>query len=216
MNKPVESLSRAELIRYRGYRKDIVGDKFSLYISNYPVNARYLLDRIGNPERILAELCCSVGVTMEYLAPGFKHTIGVDIDHEVLQMCRENIRLAGHSDKVTLMAGDVADPGLLTQLQADLVIYDIPFWYPHKDQNQGNLIDKNPPLQELMAGIRSKITEDIIIFSPPEWTYEYFLKELGEMEFEEVFIDGKHNRNQIYLGGLKKVVGKTCIELNTG
>ena len=209
-----EEITKEDIINYRGYRKDIKGDKFSLYISNYPINALYLKSRIGNSKLVLAELCCSVGITLEYLAPSFKKVIGIDLDKDILEACKTNLKESGIITKTELVQGDVFDDNILKNIEADIVIYDIPFWYAHKQENQGNLIDKNPPLKELIAKIRKYITSDIIIFSPPEWSYEYFSKKLGVMEFEQVFIDGKHNRNQIYLGKLIKTVGKTKVELN--
>jgi hypothetical protein len=38
---------------------------------------------------------------------------------------------------------------------------------------------------------------------------------LGVIEFEQVFIDGVHNRDQIYMGDLRKEKGKTKIEMNS-
>ncbi|MEO0330659.1 MAG: class I SAM-dependent methyltransferase [Bacteroidota bacterium] len=210
-----EEITREDIVNYRGYRKDIKGDKFSLYISNYPANAQYLRSRIGNPEQVLAELCCSIGVTLEYLALGFKKVIGVDLDKDILEECRTNLEESGLTAQAELIRGDVFDDNVLRNIKADTVVYDIPFWYPHKQENQGSLIDKNPPLEELISKIRKYITYDIIIFSPPEWSYEYFSKKLGVIEYEQVFIDGQHNRNQIYLGDLVKAEGLTKVEIDS-
>ncbi|MEM7367727.1 MAG: class I SAM-dependent methyltransferase [Bacteroidota bacterium] len=205
--------SREDIIQSRGYRQNIVGDKFALYISNYPVNAQYLLSRIGHPEYVLAELCCSIGVTLEYLSPGFKQLIGVDIDKDILKACEENLHNSGALPNTHLIQGDVFDDAVLTKIDADIVIYDIPFWYEHKQQNRGNLIDKNPPLRPLIQKIEAYITKDIVIFSPPEWEYDRFAQDLGEIEFEHVYINGTHNRNQIYLGNLVRKNGISQIEL---
>lgn len=209
-----EEVSIEEIISNRGYRKNIKGNKFSLYISNYPSNAKYLKSRIGNSNLTLAELCCSVGVSLEYLAPGFKKVIGVDLDKEILESCKINLIESGQMSKAQLIQGDVFDDNILKSIDADIVIYDIPFWYAHEQENQGDLINKNPPLNQLIDKIKTYITKDIIIFSPPEWKIEYIEKELGAVEFEQVFINGKHNRNQIYLGDLIKEFGKTKIELS--
>lgn len=204
-----------EIINRRGYRQDIKGDKFSLYISNYPANAQYLKSRIGNSELILAELCCSIGITLEYLASGFKKIIGIDLDKDILEICKTNLTKSGFIAKAELIHGDVFDDNILKNITADIVIYDIPYWYAHKQENQGDLVDKNPPFKELIKKIRNYISPNIIIFSPPEWEYAYFVNQLGMIEFEQVFIDGLHNRNQIYTGDLIKVNGKTKIELNS-
>ncbi len=203
-----------DIINRRGYRKNIKGDKFSLYISNYPVNAQYLKTRIGNPQFVLAELCCSIGVTLEYLAPGFKKVIGVDLDKDILQTCKANLTASGFISKTELIHGDVFDDRILKSIEADIVVYDIPFWYPHKQENKGDLITKNPPLKELITKIRDYITQNIVVFSPPEWSYEYFENQLGAIEFEQVFINQTHNRNQIYTGDLIQKLGKTEIRLN--
>jgi len=208
-----QEITVEEIIKHRGYRENIRGNKFSLYISNYPSNAKYLKSRIGNVELSLAELCCSVGVTLEYLAPGFKGVIGVDFDKSILEACEINLIESCQISKCKLIQGDVFNDDVLKSIDADIVIYDIPFWYPHKQENQGDLIDKNPPLRELVEKIKTHITSDIIIFSPPEWDMAYFENELGPIEYEQVFIDGKYNRNQIYLGSLIHEFGKTKIEL---
>jgi 16S rRNA G966 N2-methylase RsmD len=203
-----------DIIEKRGYRKNIIGDKFSLYISNYPSNAKYLKSRLGNPELVLAELCCSIGITLEYLASDFKKVIGIDIDKNILEMCEINLKEAGLLNKAELIQGDIYHNNILEKIEADIVIYDIPYWYPHTQENKGDLVSKNPPLKDLIRKIKEHITSNIVIFSPPEWDYEYFKKELGVIEFEQVFINQKHNRNQIYLGNLIKEKGKTKIMLS--
>ncbi|MFD2589162.1 class I SAM-dependent methyltransferase [Croceitalea marina] len=202
-----------KIVGQRGYRKNIKGDNFSLYISNYPCNAKYLKSRIGNPQLTLAELCCSIGVTLEYLAQGFKKVIGVDLDKNILEMCKTNLEESGFIAKTELICGDVFNDNLLKSIEADIVIYDIPFWYSHYQENRGDLVSKNPPLKKLIRKIEDYITLDIIVFSPPEWDYNYFKEQLGIIEFEQVFIEGKHNRNQIYLGDLIRKVGMTEIHL---
>lgn len=210
-----EEITTQDIIKYRGYRKNIKGDKFSLYISNYPTNAKYLKSRIGNSKSVLVELCCSIGVSLEYLAPSFKKVIGVDLDENALKTCKENLKETGFITKTELIHGNVFDDDILKSIDADIVIYDIPFWHPHEQEKKGNLIDKNPPLQPLIKKIKKNISSNIIIFTPPDWKFDFFLEKLGLMEYEQVFIDGKHNRNQIYLGELINTLGKTKIELNS-
>ena len=210
-----QKMNAKDIIERRGYRKNINGDEFSLYISNYPSNAKYLGFRIGNPGLVLAELCCSIGVTLEYLAPSFKKVIGVDIDAGILNTCKTNLEEAGFITKTELLLGDVFDDNILKSIEADIVIYDIPFWYPHKQENLGDLVTKNPPLKELVKKIQGYITSNIMIFAPPEYGYEYFENQLGIIEFEQIYIDNIHNRNQIYMGDLIKKIGKTEMNLKS-
>ncbi len=207
--------TRNTLIEKRKYRKDISGDTLTLYISNSPVAAKWLAKRIGNPDKSLLELCCGVGVTLEYLGPVFKKAIGVDIDKEILSACNENLERAKLFDRVELITGDVRDVNLLQSLKADTVIYDIPYWYPHKYSKYSNKEKprENPDLIELVSSIRKYISEDIVIFSPKENGYEYFKNILGECECIEIFIDGKHDRNYILFGSLVKEAGSNSIHI---
>jgi len=207
-----DSLTIQDIISKRGYRNNIVGDKFSLFISNYPSNARYLGSRIGNSNLVLAELCCSIGVTLEYMAPHFKKIIGVDVDSEVLKTCATNLVDAGVSN-CELIEGDIFSDYILEKIEADIVIYDIPYWYPYTQESGDNLLLKNPPLKELILKIKQHITSNIIIFSPPELSYQFFKQKLGPIEYQMVFINEKHNRNQVYLGSLVQARGKTNIKL---
>ena len=150
-------LTVQDIIKSRGYRKNIKGDKFSLYISNYPSNANYLSSRIGDPNLILAELCCSIGVTLEFLAPNFKKVIGVDIDKAVLDACRINLKEAGVYDNVEIIEGNICDENILGKIEADIVIYDIPYWYAHTQENKGDLLLKNPPLKDLILKLRNTL-----------------------------------------------------------
>ena len=205
--------TRESIIERRGYRKNIKGDKFSLYISNYPVIVDYLKKRIGDSKKILAELCCGIGVTLEYIGTAFKQIIGVDIDKEVLASCEDNLKYVGLLQKSTLILGDIKNDEVLKKIKADIVIYDIPFWSSHKYVNQGDLTKKNPPLKATIERIKKFITKDIIIFCSPKFNYQIIKDELGSCEFQKVFINGKYDRNHIYLGRLKQKDGISEIKL---
>ncbi len=207
--------NKESIIQRRGYRKNIVGDKFSLYISNYPVAVKYLKQRIGNSNKILAELCCGVGVTLEYIGDVFKQVIGVDIEKNILDQCQDNLKSVGLSQKTTLILGDINNDEVLKKINADIVIYDIPFWSQHEHENQGDLTRKNPTLKSTIERIRKFITKDIIIFCSPKFDYEMITEEVGSCEFQKVFINGKYDRNQIYLGKLKQKDGVTELTLST-
>ena len=206
--------TRESIIKRRGYRKNIVGDKFSLYISSYSVAARYLKQRIENFNKILAELCCGVGVTLEYIADGFKQVIGVDIDKKILNQCEDNLKSAGLLQKTTLILGDINDDEILKKIKADIVIYDIPFWSPHEYENQGDLTKKNPTLKSTIERIGKFITKDIVIFCSPKFDYELIKEQVGSCEFQKIFINGKYDRNHVYLGKLKQKDGITELKLS--
>ncbi len=210
-----QSDTRLTIVERRGYRKNIVGDKFSLYISNYPVAVKYLKRRIGNQKKVLAELCCGVGVTLEYIAGAFKQVIGVEIDRKILDECQDNLKSVGLLQKSTLILGDINNDEVLRKIKADLVIYDIPFWSPHEYENRGDLTKKSPILKSTIERIRKSVSTDIIIFCSPKFNYGMIKKEVGSCEFQKVFINGKHDRNHVYLGKLKQKDGITELKLST-
>ncbi len=214
----METPDRASLIRKRGYREDIKGDALSLYLSNYPVAAQYLAERIGSEKKVLVDLCCGVGVTLEYLARHFKRIIAIDIDEKVLHACRGNLQAAGVLDKTILIQGDVRDEAIFQNLKGDIVIYDIPYWYPHKYLNYTTKTEmdvENPDLGTVINRIRKYISNDIIIFTPPTMNYEFLKDIVGECECRKVFINGKHDRNYVFLGELVRQKGATVAELST-
>lgn len=211
----MNSDTRTELIKKRGYRQDIAGDALTLYLSNNPKAAQWLAERIGDEDKVLLELCCAVGVTLEYVAPKFKQAIGVDIDEAILDFCQQNLEKAHLSEKVSLILGDVRDSTLLKSLQADTIIYDIPYWYPEKYKTYSSQEEEwgNPDLGELITNIRRYISKDIVIFAPREMGYNFFNNALGDCECSQVFINGQHDRNYIFLGDLVATPGTNLAKL---
>lgn len=211
--KPNET--RESIINRRRYRKNVKGDKFSLYISNYPVIAKYLKQRIGDNKKVIAELCCGIGISLEYLGDAFKHIIGVDSNKKVLSFCLKNLEYVGLKSKTTLICGGINDDKILKGIKADIVIYDVPFWSKHEYEGRGDLTKKNPSLKRMIEKIRRCITDEIVIFCPPKYDYEMILSQVGDCEYQKVFVNGKYSRNHVYLGSLIQRRGITEIELHT-
>jgi 16S rRNA A1518/A1519 N6-dimethyltransferase RsmA/KsgA/DIM1 with predicted DNA glycosylase/AP lyase activity len=207
--------SKESIIERRKYRKNIKGDAFSLYISNYPVAVEYLKKRIGNKKKTVAELCCGIGITLEYIGDAFNSLVGVDIDKHVLSACADNLKNVNLLSKTTLIQGDINDDNILKKVKADVVIYDIPYWSSHKLLKKGNLTEKNPPLKTIIGKIRKFISNNIIILAPPAYNFKTVKNHIGCCEFQKVFIDGKYDRNHIYLGNLIEKEGIAQIKLFT-
>ncbi|MCL5435841.1 MAG: methyltransferase domain-containing protein [Patescibacteria group bacterium] len=207
--------TRDTLIAERGYSKDVAGDTLALYISNNPAAAQWLAKRIGDPDKTLLELCCGVGVTLQHLASVFKKVIGVDIDRQTLRACRENLTRRNLVRTAELILGDVRDVSLLKTLEADVVIYDIPYWYPQKYRKYGAQGEQreNPDLVGLVNNVRKFISKDIVVFAPKEMDYEYFKNILGKCEHVEIFINNKHDRNYVLFGDLIKKAGGHSVNL---
>ncbi|MDP2666264.1 MAG: class I SAM-dependent methyltransferase [Candidatus Diapherotrites archaeon] len=203
--------TRDSIIQRRGYSVAISGDAFSLYISNYPVTAEYLQYRLGDRTKILVELCCGIGVTLAHVAKGFRHVIGVDNDSAVLTNCKKNLDLAGVLDKTTLIHGDITNDEILTNIQADIAIYDIPLWSSH--WSESDLTQKNPPLKETIDRIKRFITPNILVVAPPHLKYDTVKGFSDSCEFQKVFINEKHDRTHVYFGALKLNEGGSELRL---
>lgn len=201
--------SKEAIIAKRGYRTNIKGDQYSLYLSNYSVAAEYLAERLENKGKTLVELCCGVGVTMEAVASKFERIIGIEIDPEVLDFCRQNLQAAGITGKIELVQGDITDENILKMIKADVAIYDIPYWVSKELPDGTNVLDKNPELDVMVKKIRNNITKSIVVFGPTYLTYDSVREKLGECEFQKIFINGRYDRNYIYFGNLVQRQGVT-------
>ena len=206
--------SRETIIQRRAYPANIKGAQYDLYLSNYPVAAQYLADRIGDSNKVAVELCCGIGVTLAALASKFKKVAGVEIDPTILKYCRQNLENRGLLKKVSLIKGDILDEKVFTKIKADIAIYDIPYWVSKELPDGTNVLDKNPDLIKIINSIRKNITKNIVFFAPPWFSYLQAKRELGALEYQKIFINGKHDRNYIYLGNLIKTLGETEINLS--
>jgi tRNA G10 N-methylase Trm11 len=201
---------RTDIIQTRGYNPAIAGDELSLKIASFPSTARYLADRLKVDGGTVCELCCGVGVSLIELSKTFKKVIGVDSDAGVIEDCRINLENAGVTN-YEVLCGNVGDSNLLSQIKANVVLYDIPYWSTHSGKVDPER--QNPDLQKLIDNVRKLITEKIVIYAPTHMTYEEATSVLGPCEFMQVYTNGKHDRNFIFLGGLSEQAGKTRIEV---
>lgn len=202
---------RTEIINKRGYPLNLQGDLVSLYISNYLDAAGYLAERIGNKEKTVVELCCGVGVTLGKLAKTFKQAIGVEVNDQILKSCENNIIQSNVINNVQLIHGDIEDKKLLAKIEADIAIYDIPYWDIGISREKHSS-RKNPKLKETVGNIRELITKDIVVCAPTHYTYETALADLGPCEYQMIYRP-TYKRNYIYLGQLVEKEGITKLTL---
>ncbi len=100
---------------------------------------------------------------------------------------------------------------MLRAINADIVLYDIPYWSDH--QGKVDPARQNPDLQQIIADIRATITPNIVIYAPTHMTYRAAKDQLGDCEYVKVYIHGKHDRNFIFLGNLIEKEGASRIEV---
>ena len=200
---------RDEIIKKRGYSDAIHGDNLSLTISSYPVVAEYLASRLAYRGDTLCELCCGIGVSLIEFSSHFEYVIGIDNDMSVIKLATKNLAEAGR-ENCKLVLGDVSDPEILSRIKADIVTYDIPYWSDHN----GLVKNQNPDLSEVVHLAQDHITDNIVIYAPPHTIYDDISKLFDRFEYQEVWIDGDHDRNLIYLGSTIEHNGKTKVEFS--
>lgn len=201
---------RDDIIQTRAYDKNIAGDELSLKISSYPSTARYLANRLKDKGNTVCELCCGVGVSLVELSKAFGKVVGVDNDSDIIADCKQNLASAGITN-YELHCGDVSDRNLLAKIEADVVLYDIPYWSSHNGQVDPK--HQNPNLRQLVTDIREVITPNIVIYAPTHMTYETAMEDVGDCEYIEIYTNGKHDRNFIFLGDLIDEEGKSQTEV---
>ncbi len=144
---------------------------------------------------------------MEF-SPYFRKVIGVDNDIAVIQDAEKNLALADIQN-CELTVGDVRDEAVLSAVNANIVVYDIPHWSSHG----GTVSEKNPKLDKLIESIRATITNAIAIYAPPHMTYEDVVELFDDFEYQQVWIANRYDRNIIYLGPLVEHNGVTKLQL---
>ena len=201
---------RENIISSRGYSQNIAGDELSLKIASYPSTAAYLANRLKGKGETVCELCCGIGISLIELAKAFKNVIGVDNDASILDACKRNLRNVPVENS-TLLLGDVSSPELLNKIKADVVLYDIPYWSDHNGKVDAKR--QNPDLSTLIKNIRQLITHDIVIYAPSHMHYSEIKALVGECEYVQIYINGKYDRNFIFLGGLIEKPGPHKVEV---
>jgi tRNA G10 N-methylase Trm11 len=211
------------IIKKRGYPEwiesptDENGESLILYISTYPVVAKYLAKRIGSEEKTIAELCCGVGTSLMYLGEHCRKVIGVDISHEVLSYCRSNLEGAKKDPSICfgsyeLIQGDIEDPRILRELkmkETDIILYDIPYWYDHEKQ----LTSRNPDFSDFIDKVMSVVTDKIVVYAPNHFKETQIHPSLGDYEIQQVYLNEKFDRHIIYFGSLVEKKGLTSLKL---
>lgn len=199
---------REDIITARGYPAATQADELSLKISSYPVSARYLADRLSTKGKSIAELCCGIGISLIEFSDHFEDVIGVDIDEVVVKCARMNIAQAGKTN-CQVRTADIRGVDVLKRIQTDIVAYDVPYWSEHG----AALTQKNPSLRSVIELVREYITRNLVIYTPPHFPFEDMVGIAHEFEYQEVWINGVHDRNFIYLGALAEYHGRTKIML---
>jgi 16S rRNA G966 N2-methylase RsmD len=202
-------------MKHVGHRfsRPMIGDADGLFMANYEVAARHLADRL-RCHRVM-ELCCGIGATTVCLAETCDEVYGVDCDARRLEYARTNAAAWGVSDRVRFICGDALDETLLRSLPRPHVVFADPEWEPAEHPLSEHARDPRqtqPPTDQLVAVVRSHVTENIVLRMPLETELEH-LRPLGPCEVEQVNIDGQPKFSYLYYGAPARRPARTEMHL---
>lgn len=202
-------------MKHVGHRssRPTVGDADGLFMANYEIAACHLADRL-RCHRVL-ELCCGIGATTVCLAKTCDEVCAVDRDAPRLRYAGANAVAWGVSDRVRFICGDALDESLLQSLPQPDVVFADPEWEAAEHPLSEHARDPRqtqPPSHELLAVVRRRLTENIVLRMPLETRLEH-LDPLGPCEVEQVHIDGQPRFYYLYYGTPARCASRTEVRL---
>jgi 16S rRNA G966 N2-methylase RsmD len=155
----------------------------------------------------ILETCTGAGFTTISLAKVAKKVITIEINQNTQKQAKQNIQIAGYSDKVDFILGDALDKNLLVNLKnIDAALLD-PDWndigftpvYKFKNSNM------KPPADILLNTVLN-LTQNIVLILPP-FVSENEFDDLNEYELQKIYLDDELALFCIYFGSLKNIIG---------
>jgi len=179
--------------RKKGQRfsKKAYTNEQSSFISNPEYVAEHVVNTILSfgDFKSAVELCSCVGSTCIQLAKHLDKVVGIDIDHDRVDMSRKNAKLY-EVDNVEFIQGDVLDIELLKSIDADIALLD-PGWATRLMDRSSHVsdIDSTQPSLRKMFNLTSQhITKNIVTRIPATFTCDT-LKDLGNCKLESIIIN---------------------------
>lgn len=180
---------REEIIARRRYDADIHGSTEDLIIASPTSCAAYVADKIAKPGVRIAEFCCGIGITTLACAKRGEFVYGIDASDDCVQATRANLRAADiGEDMFVLATADISDPAAYDGIQADIAMYDIPYWY--------DKLDQNPDYAFVVDQILDKVCSRLIVFSPPGFVPPHD----GAFVRESIIANDKPDRDLLFYG----------------
>ena len=157
------------------------------------------------------ETCTGAGFSTISFAKEASKVITIDINEENQSQAKENIRIAGLSDKVNFILGNSLDNDVIGSLTNINAAFLDPDWavtgpdhiYRFKNSNT------KPPADLLLETI-FKITKNVALILPPFIKLEE-LSELKDYEIERIYLDGECALVCLYFGNLIRKVGESLL-----
>ena len=189
------------------FGKDFVADDHTFKLGIDQRFTKHIAHRFRR--RNVLETCTGAGFTTIALARVATSVTTVEINPSHLEQARQNLIIAGFTDNVTFILGDILDEGKLKKLPPVDSAFIDPDWADTEPDHEYKFINSNtrPPADVLLDRV-FRITENVALILPP-YLDTRELEGLPDNERELLFLGGSHELYCIYFGDLISTLGET-------
>ena len=186
---------------------DYVADDHTFKLGIDQRFSEHIAHRFRN--RKVLETCTGAGFTTISLARVATSVTAVEINPSRLEQARQNLKIAGFTDNVTFISGDILDEGKLKKLPPVDSSFIDPDWADTEPDHEYKFINSNtrPPADVLLDRV-FRITKNVGLILPP-YLDTRELEGLPKNERELLFFGGSHELYCIYFGDLISTLGET-------
>ena len=163
--------------------------------------------------RSVLETCTGAGFTTISLARVASSVTTVEINPSHLEQARQNLKIAGFTDNVTFILGDILDEGTLKKLPPVDSAFIDPDWADTESDHEYRFINSNtkPPADVLLERV-FRITEDVALIAAPYIDTREF-EGLPKNERELLYLGESHELYCLYFGKLISTLGETAFRV---
>lgn len=160
-------------------------------------------------ELTVVETCTGAGFTTIPLARVAKHVVTVDVDPAHQEQARYNVAVAGLTNQVTFVTGDIMDEGIWSRVPAFDAAFLDPDWAitGAKHVHRFKRSTMRPPADALLERV-FQATGAVAIVLPPQIDVGEFTL-LPPHERQKLFLERRHELYCLHFGALARAIGET-------
>ena len=169
--------------------------------------ASHIVERFGS--LTVLESCTGGGFTTIALARVAKHVITVEVNPAHQDQARHNVAIAGLTDRVTFVTGDILDENVWNRFPAFDAAFLDPDWAITGPEHVHRLkrSTMRPPADALLERV-FQTTGAAAIVLPPQMDVGEF-NWLPPHERQKLFLERSHELYCLYFGALARATGET-------
>ena len=155
------------------------------------------------------ETCTGAGFTTVALARKSTHVVTVEVNPAHQNQAKYNVAIAGLTDRVTFVTGDILDEDIWSRLPAFDAAFLDPDWaitgpeHVHRFEQS----TMKPPADTLLERVFRETGAAAIVLPPQVDVGEFIW--LPPHERQKLFLEGSHELYCLYFGALARATGET-------